>query len=72
MILFKYLVIFDYIGSTSQCCGFYGQGTTLPIAMNNVGCTSTENKLAECPYLNALNHSCGHSEDVGVTCQKRE
>ena len=60
------------IDSATQCCKTYWKRATLPIAMDDVRCMSTESKLSQCPHVNSHNHNCGHSEDVGVICQKRE
>ena len=37
-----------------------------PIHLDDVGCTGTEQRLIDCPYLG--NHDCVHGEDVGVAC----
>jgi deleted-in-malignant-brain-tumors protein 1 len=34
--------------------------------MDDVGCTTTERKLIDCPFT--LNHDCSHGEDAGVRC----
>ena len=43
-----------------------GEGSGL-ILMDDVNCTGTEGSIFDCSYI--TNHNCGHSEDVGVTCQ---
>ena len=38
--------------------------------MDNVLCTSSENRLSDCPYNNASAiRSCTHREDAGVRCE---
>jgi hypothetical protein len=50
-----------------------------PIWMDNVSCTGTESRLADCTYLGSgtpdwssstgpTPHNCSHGEDIGVTC----
>ena len=42
--------------------------TALPIVLDDVLCTGTEDNLWECPR-NAINtHNCGHHDDVWVQC----
>ena len=43
--------------------------TTVPIYFFNVMCTSTEDRLADCPAAVHFT-SCIHSQDVGVECQE--
>ena len=43
----------------------YGQGTGA-IAMDNVMCLGSENRLFDCPYTIPVSDS--HSEDAGVRC----
>ena len=44
----------------------FGQGVGLPIALDNVGCSSTEATLLQCPHITT--HNCFHTEDAGVIC----
>ncbi|XP_064384964.1 uncharacterized protein LOC135333878 isoform X2 [Halichondria panicea] len=55
-------------GATAQCCAAYGQGTG-SIVLDDLACTGTETSLFDCPHSGIGTHNCGHSEDVGVTCQ---
>lgn len=48
---------------------FYGNfagPTSLPIHMDDVGCSGTESELLLCPHITA--HNCSHFEDVGLEC----
>ena len=51
---------------------YFGQGTGIPIAMTDISCTSTENRLPDCSYsdANALG-SCSHAHDAGMRCRPR-
>lgn len=46
----------------------FGNGT-IPIVMDDVACTSTENKLVNCKFDGATG-DCNHGEDAGVKCYK--
>ena len=43
----------------------YGLGTG-PIALSNVQCDGSSNKLLECRSDKILSSSCAHDQDVGV------
>ena len=53
------------VGATAYTGARFGAGAG-PIVMDDVLCTSTENRLIECPFT--FNHDCVHSEDAGVRC----
>ena len=38
--------------------------------LDDLGCSGTEASLFDCPNAGGINvNNCGHSEDVGITCQ---
>eukprot|EP00117_Sycon_ciliatum_P045013 scpid101982/ scgid32398/ Deleted in malignant brain tumors 1 protein; Glycoprotein 340; Hensin; Salivary agglutinin; Surfactant pulmonary-associated D-binding protein len=39
------------------------------IHLDDVACAGSENRLLDCQSRQLYNHNCGHSEDIGVTCQ---
>lgn len=55
----------------------YGNATGTPkfgpgsgsIAFDDLDCSGNEISLLFCPHLGNFQHNCGHSEDVGVTCE---
>ena len=44
---------------------YFGQGSG-PIQIDGVQCTGMESELRNCSYTQT--NKCGHSADVGVTC----
>ena len=40
------------------------------IWLDDLGCRGTETRLIDCPARLLGRHNCGHSEDVGVSCQQ--
>lgn len=46
---------------------YYGENPSLPILMDDIGCTGSETSLQECTFSG--NHNCRHSEDAGVECR---
>ena len=57
-----------YTGATSAPTeAFFGAGTG-PIHYDDVACTGTEARLADCPHPGIGIENCFHSEDAGVVC----
>ena len=57
-----------YIGATSaHGLAFFGQGTG-PIYYDDVACTGTEARLADCSHPGIGIENCIHFEDAGVVC----
>ena len=45
--------------------------TSLPIWLDNVHCSSSENCLIDCESCPSFQHSyCNHSKDVSLECRK--
>ena len=55
------------VDAAVQGSPFYGPGNG-SILLNNVACVGSENRLVDCQHT--TNHNCGHSEDVGVMCNR--
>lgn len=49
----------------ARAFAYFGQGSG-PIQIDNVLCTGVESELRNCSY--SQSNACGHSADVGVTC----
>ena len=58
------------LDSTAYSSAHFGQGSTIIIAMDDVGCTGSEASLFSCTHTTS--HSCTHAEDAGVQCVQRE
>ena len=55
-----------YTGATAFGSAYFGQGTGLPILLDNVECTGSELSITNCTFN--PNHNCVHFEDAGVRC----
>ena len=56
-----------YTGGEAHTRAAFGAGTGT-IWMDDVQCTGSESRLADCPFGGWGLHNCRHSEDVGVSC----
>ena len=57
-----------YSGATSAPTrAFFGQGSG-SIHYDNVACTGSETRLADCSHRGIGVHYCNHHEDAGVVC----
>lgn len=45
---------------------YFGQGVTLLINLDEVGCVGYEPNITECSHTSI--HNCDHLEDAGVRC----
>ena len=61
---------FHNADSTAYSNAYFGQGSTIIIALDNVGCTGSEASLFSCSRTTS--HNCGHTQDAGVQCVTRE
>ena len=64
-------MILTFIGATAVIRAGFGQGTGLPILLDNVRCTGSEARLFSCPSNVVGDNDCSHSEDAGVRCSIR-
>ena len=46
---------------------YFGAGFNVPIAIDDVGCTGSENMLTDCTFDNNIN-DCNHQDDAAVAC----
>lgn len=59
--------LFFFTAAIAYTDAHFGQGTGLPILLDNVKCSGKEGKLTSCQYdTNTVEDS--HSEDAGVKC----
>ena len=62
---------FFLTGATAFVRASFGPGTG-PILLDNVGCSGSETRLVDCINDGIGVHNCGHSEDAGVRCQRKQ
>ena len=61
-----------YIRATSAPGqAFFGQGSG-PIHYDDIACTGSEARLADCPHPGIGIENCAHSEDAGVVCNNMQ
>ena len=60
--------MYIHIGAVPLYSAAFGQGSG-PILLNNVQCSGSESRLANCP--SGIVRWCGHNEDAGVRCNTR-
>lgn len=51
--------------ATAYSNAYFGQGI-IPIILDNVGCSGSEERLIDCYYSSQID--CSHSDDAGVRC----
>ena len=62
-------IIITATAVTAFSGAYFGQGTGLPILMDNTKCTGSESNLLQCQYdSNTIEDN--HGEDAGVRCLK--
>ena len=59
------------VGNTAVLRAGFGQGTGLPIHLDNVRCAGSEDYLFACPSNAVGTNDCSHAEDAGVICSMR-
>ena len=55
------------IAATNVNRAGFGQGTGLPIVLDDIACSPTMSRLIDCRGRQG-SHNCAHSEDAGVIC----
>ena len=68
----EYLLILQcsHADSTAYSSAYFGQESTIIIAMDDVACTGSEATLFSCTHTTS--HNCTHAQDAGIQCVPRE
>ena len=48
--------------------GYFGTASSIPIHLDNVLCSGTEESLFSCSSPPVGTHNCDHTEDAGLIC----
>ena len=57
-------------GAIAAAGAYFGEGSG-PILLSNVVCNGDETRIVDCPNQRLAQHSCFHSEDASVICQRK-
>ena len=57
--------------ATAYSDGYFGQDTSIIIALDDVACTTAQSRLIDCAH-DSNTTDCSHSEDAGVQCVPSE
>lgn len=63
---------FLQLGARALTTGFPNGAASVPIWLDNLGCTGHESTLFSCRKNSVGVHNCVHGEDAGVSCQTGE
>ena len=62
-----------FVGVSDSDSSRFGFGvSSQSIWLDDVSCNGSESLLIDCSHAGIGNENCGHSEDVGIICMKRE
>ncbi|XP_052788645.1 scavenger receptor cysteine-rich domain superfamily protein-like [Mya arenaria] len=63
---------FKRSGAVAKSSAYFGEGSSsLPIQLDDVSCSGTEQSIVDCTHSAIGTHNCGHGEDASVICQLR-
>ncbi|WAR31221.1 NETR-like protein [Mya arenaria] len=61
---------FKRSGAVAKSSAYFGEGSSsLPIQLDDVSCSGTEQSIVDCTHSAIGTHNCGHGEDASVICQ---